>query len=167
MGKMEDIDLVNYIINQEATGKEAAEYFDVSLSTVRKRLAGIKENLSSNSSIYEELEEVAKKNEQMGKVVGGKSPNSGPKRILQVEDIVKIAMDMLVNNFTIQEASLKYGIPGSTLAENLEVLKVGEYNEIYQDLSSLFQAHKLKRNSTKIQTKYLEKMQELEEVKKK
>lgn len=167
MSKMEDSDLVNYIINQEATGKEAAEYFGVSLSTVRKKLASIKGSLSSETSIYKELEEVARKNEQKGKVEGGRSLNSGPKRMLSLVEVVKIAMEIIVNNFTIEEAAIRYSIPSSTLADNLEVLNSSEYHQLYKDLKSLFEAHKLRKSTTKLQMKYLEQMQALESKKRK
>lgn len=164
---MEDIDLINYIINQEKTGKEAAEYFGVSLSTVRKRLATIKSELPFESNIYQQLKEVAEKNETQGKIKGGQTQNSGPKRMLSIEYIYNIVVDMLANNLTIEETAVKYSIPRSTLADNLELLNSRGYTEIYNDLQSLFGAHKLKKSTAKIQAKYLEKLELLKEKKQK
>ena len=50
MSKLEDIDIVNYMINQGATAKETAEYFGVSLSTIKKRLSSIKKTITRGNT---------------------------------------------------------------------------------------------------------------------
>ena len=48
MKKIEDIDIINYIINKGATAKEVADYYGVSLSIIKKRLASIKTELKDD-----------------------------------------------------------------------------------------------------------------------
>ena len=158
MSKMEDIDLINYIINKGKTAQEAADYFGVSLSTVKKRLAFIKSGISEQSEIYQSLQEVADKNALQGRVKGGQALNSGVHRSLSLEEIVSIAVYMLANDFTIEQAARSFNIPGSTLFENLQLLNCENYRELYQDLQSLYEAHKLNKDTTHIQLKYSDKM---------
>lgn len=161
MPKMEDIDLINYIINKEKTAQEAADYFDVSLSTVKKRLARIKSEISEQSEIYQALQTVADKNAFQGRVKGGQALNSGVQRSLQLEELASIATYMLANDFTVEQAATNFKIPSSTLFENLALLNCEAYHELYQDLQSLYEAHKLNKDTTHIQLKYSTNVEEL------
>lgn len=146
MNKIEDLDIVNYMINNDVTAKEVAQYYEISLSTVRKALARIKLQLNDNSSIKEELLNVISNNQQQGRYKGGLSHNSGRKRTVEIDFIASIAIDMLTNNLTIQETSLKYNIPTSTISDYFNLLNNNKYQEIYDDLESLFVYHKTKHN---------------------
>lgn len=141
MSKLNEIDLVNYVINNEATLKQAADYFEVSLSTVKKMMKQIKENLNENSAIYQELNGISKQNELLGKQKGGQVLNSGPKRTLSLEQISLIAMEIIANNMTLDLASQKFLIPKSTLWDNLNLLNCQQYLELYNDLLYIYKCH--------------------------
>lgn len=141
MTKLNEIDLVNYVINNGATLKEAAEYFEVSLSTIKKTMKNVKEGLNETSEVYKELYKVSKTNELMGKKKGGQSLNSGVKRSLTLEQISLLAMEFIANNMTLDLASEKFGIPKSTLWDNFNLLNCKEYFELYNDLSYVYQCH--------------------------
>ncbi len=148
MRKLDDIDLINYIINKEATAKETADYFGVSLSTIRKRLANIKTSLQDNSEITAQLLSVSDSNQDKGRAKGGLSHNSGIKITESIESIADKAIYVLANNLTLEEASIKFNIPTSTLFEHFKMLENPYYGQIYNDLQSLFAYHKSKRYIT-------------------
>lgn len=148
MKKIEDIDIINYIINKGATAKEVAEYYGVSLSTIKKRLASIKDKLKDDSEIKNSLLNTININQEKGRHTGGLSSNSGKKRNVDMTFIVDIAINALANNLTIEELSTKYGIPTSTISDYLKLLKNTEYQTIYDDLTSLFNYHKNKHYTT-------------------
>ena len=162
MEKLDNIDLINYIINKGATAKEAAEYFGVSLSAVRKKLASIKESLQDNSEIKNQLLSVINNNQDIGRIKGGLSHNSGAKMTDTIVSIAEKAIYVLANNLTIEEASIKFNIPTSTLFEHFKKLANPNYHQIYTDLQSLFAYHKSKRYITNtkaifsIQQKYMQ-----------
>lgn len=110
MKTIEDIDIINYMINKGATAKEVAEYYGVSLSTIKKRLAIIKEELNDNSEIKNSLLNTISVNQEKGRHTGGLSNNSGKKRNVDITFIVDIAINALANNLTIEELSSKYSI---------------------------------------------------------
>ena len=157
MNKIENIDILNYMINKQATAKETAEYFNVSLSTIRKRLVAIKSDIQ-DENIKKELLEVIANNQDNGRVKGGLSNNSGVKISESMEDIVRNAITILANNLTLEMASLSFQIPTSTLSEHLKLLNCKEYNDIYIDLLSLFEYHRTGKSSNvdilKMQSKY-------------
>ena len=147
MKSFEDIDLVNYIVNSEATLKEAAEFFGVSVDTIKKRMANIKKNLNEDSTILEDLNKVASKNTLEGRRKGGISTNSGVVRTLSLDEIADLARQMLAKNLTIDMAADSFDMAPSTLYDNLEALNGTEYQEIYDDLKMLYEIHLLVKGS--------------------
>lgn len=141
MGKINDIDLVNYVINKGATLKEAAEHFDVSISTVKKAMQKIKVDLNKDSEIYTNLNDVSKENEYLGKIKGGQSKNSGIERNFDLEQIALLAMQFISENLTLSLASGKFEIPKSTLWDNFRRLNCDEYQELYNDLLYVYDCH--------------------------
>lgn len=141
MTKLSEIDLVNYVINNGATLKDAADYFEVSLSTVKKMMKKIKEGLNEDSVIYLDLKENSIKNELLGKQKGGQALNSGSKRSLSLEQISLLAMELIANNMTLDLASQKFSIPKSTLWDNLNLLNCEQYFELYHDLLFVYKCH--------------------------
>ena len=81
MKKIEDIDIINYIINKGATAKEVADYYGVSLSIIKKRLASIKAELKDDSEIKNGLLNTISVNQEKGRHMGGLSNNSGKKEM--------------------------------------------------------------------------------------
>lgn len=148
MKKIEDIDIINYIINKGATAKEVAEYYGVSLSTIKKRLASIKDKLKDDSEIKNSLLNTININQEKGRHTGGLSSNSGKKRNVDMTFIVDIAINALANNLTIEELSTKYGIPTSTISDYFKLLNNTENQNIYDDLTSLLNYHKNKHYMT-------------------
>lgn len=167
MKNFEDIDLVNYIINQGATLKQAAEHFNVSVETIKKRMAKIRKGLNEDSEILNNLNDVSKNNTLIGRRIGGQSTNGGRKRIMSMEEIREKAKVMLSKSLTIDEAALEFDIPPATLYDNLELLNNEEDKEIYFDLKSMYESHLKKANfdTAKLQRKYTEKKEELTERK--
>lgn len=157
---MNDIDLINYIINRGKTAKEAAEYFNVSLSTIRKRLKKIREELPENSVILKNLNIVIKNNEMIGKKTGGSTLGSGKKKAYTIEQIKKFATSMLENRMTIEEASIHFNIPRTTLYEYIKEIKNYD-SKLYNDLQTLFEYNKnhkgpMSRVTSDIPLKYVE-----------
>lgn len=142
MSKLEDIDLINYVINNGATLKEAANYFDVSLSTVKKRMGKIKNDLNKNSVVYTDLKDVSAVNEKQGKIDGGKAHAGLKYNTFSIEEVSDIAMNMIAYDLSIDEAASRYNIPPSTLYERLNDLNYEEYQELYNDLSYIFEIRK-------------------------
>lgn len=141
MAKLNEIDLVNYVINNGATLKDAADYFNVSLSTVKKMMKKIKEELNEDTVIYRELKENSKNNELLGKQKGGQALNTGIKRTFSLEQISLLAMELIANNMTLDLASEKFKIPKSTLWDNFNLLNCEEYLELYNDLLYIYKCH--------------------------
>lgn len=139
MKNLTNEELLNYIIENDATLREASEYFGVSLSTVKKRMKVIKENLDFKS--LSKLENVARKNEQLGRQKGGLSNNSGKKRKYTLEEIALYAMQFIAENMTMETASEYFGIPKSTLFDNFKLLNCEEYQELYSDLVYIYECH--------------------------
>jgi len=147
MKSFEDIDLINYIVNQGATLKEASEFFGVSVDTIKKRMSNIKKSLNDNSVILEELNDIASKNTLEGRRKGGTSTNSGVVRSLSLAEIADLARRMLADNLTIDEAANSFKVPPSTLYDNLEALQGTEYDEVYKDLKIMYELHILAKGS--------------------
>lgn len=174
MPKIEDIDLINYVINNGATLKDAANYFDVSLSTVKKRMSKIKNDLNKNSDVYTDLTNVSSTNEQQGKIDGGKAHAGLKYDTFSIEEMSEIAMEMIGYDLSIDDAAAKYNISPSTLYERLMSLNCEEYKELYNDLTYIFEIHK--KNSEinnerqiyieQLMTKYLLKLDEKNNIKK-
>lgn len=141
MAKLSEKELIEYVIKNGATLKQAAENFDVSLSTVKKTMKKVRDNLSENSDTYKELKEIAERNEALGKKKGGESHNSGSKRTLSLEEVSILAMKFIAENMTFSTASQKFGIPSSTLYDNFELLNCEEYQDIYNDLLCVYTCH--------------------------
>lgn len=150
MKKFEDIELINYVINNGATLKEAANHFDVSIETIKKRIKTIKSGLEDNSEIIEKLKSISDQNVSAGRKKGGESKNSGRVRGDTLETIANQAMIILVNDFTFEDAASYFGIPSSTLYDHLELLNCDEYREIYNDLKSMYAYHHQNRVSSTI-----------------
>ena len=150
MPKINEIDLVNYVINRGATLKEAADYFEVSLSTVKKTMKKVREGLNGNSDIYKNLNDVSKHNEKLWKIKGGQSNNSGVQRSLSLEQVSLLAMEFIAYNMTFDVASEKFNIPKSTLWDNFEKLNCEEYQELYKDLLYIYECHNKNINNDTI-----------------
>lgn len=141
MTKLDEKNLIDYVINNGATLKQASEHFGVSISTIKKAMKRIKENLSQDSDIYIKINDIARKNELLGKKKGGESCNSGKERKLSMDQIVLFAMKFIAENMTIETASISFGIPRSTLWENFNLLNCEEYQELYNDLLYVYSWH--------------------------
>ena len=122
MSKFEDVDLVNYIINNGATLKDAAEFFDVSVDTIKVRMRKIKSGLQEDSIILKDLNNVSNANTLEGRKRGGKSPNSGVVRSIDLETIANQAKFILSQDLSIDEAAKVLRVAPSTLYEHLELL---------------------------------------------
>lgn len=146
MKKFEDIDLVNYIVNQEATLKDAAEFFEVSIDTIKARMRKIKSGLANDSIILKDLNDVASANALEGRKKGGKSSNSGVVRNVDLETIANQAKFILSQDLTIDEAAEILNVAPSTLYEHLELLNTAQYLEIYKELKNMYKYHLHNKN---------------------
>ena len=154
MSKFEDVDLVNYIINNGATLKDAAEFFDVSVDTIKVRMRKIKSGLQEDSIILKDLNNVSNANTLEGRKRGGKSPNSGVVRSIDLETIANQAKFILSQDLSIDEAAKVLRVAPSTLYEHLELLKTDDYLDIYQDLKKMYKDHLQDRNGFHVNEKY-------------
>ena len=91
MSKIEDIDLVNYVINKKATLKEAATYFGVSVSTIKKKMSAIKSSLNQESDVYISLNNISSNNQTKGRIDGGKAHTGLKYDTYSIDEILAIA----------------------------------------------------------------------------
>jgi hypothetical protein len=114
-------------VTYSMTNELLAKLFEVSESTIISKLKEV------STEYIEKLSEVNSKNIELGRYVGGKNGIRGPGNT--DFDILEIAQTMLEEQLTLKIASVKYGIPISTLYEGLMRL---DYDNIKTNLQILF-----------------------------
>lgn len=110
-------ELVNYIASDEGhTVAEAAEHFEVSVSTIQKNLAKIRDENSKdyNKILAEKLKLAQNKVSLRGHKKGGQNGKRG--RILDDEGI-RMYAEAYLSGFSFRQLSALSGIPTSTLQE--------------------------------------------------
>lgn len=144
------IEEVNYYIENDVTKKDVASYFNRSLSSVKKDFSKFIKYVEENPDceyydLYLRVISKAKANEQLGKVKGGKSNNSGKKRLLTVKETLKIARYIVYNNLTLRDVEQELGISHSTIYDSIEQLKNSsddEIKNIYYEVQANYASNK-------------------------
>lgn len=110
--------VAKYIIENEATVKETALYFGISISSIKKYINDDCNLKNINENIYLAVKEVQDKLQKEGQIKGGQIG----KRDASISDfeVEEIAKKMIENGWTLGQASNYFdNIPTSTLYENL------------------------------------------------
>ena len=144
------IEEVNYYIENDVTKKDVASYFNRSLSSVKKDFSKFIKYVEENPDckyydLYLRVISKARVNEQLGKVKGGKSNNSGKKRLLTIKETLKIARYIVYNNLTLRDAEQELGISRSTIYDSIEQLKNSsddEIKDIYYEVQANYASNK-------------------------
>ena len=139
-----------YVENDNVTKIDVAHKFNRSVSSVKKDFAKFREYVLYNPGTpYEKLYLLEQKksiiNEHSGKIKGGESNNSG-KKPLSVTKVLEIAKYIKQSNCTLQDASIKFEIPKSTIYENIEKIKNSDDAEIVNIYNSIQTIYSDNRN---------------------
>lgn len=125
--------VAKFIIKNKATIEMTADNFGISISSVKKYINN-KENLQSiDYDIYLAVKKVQQELISIGQHVGGKNGvRSASISDFEIEEIARIMID---KGYTLQNTSLEFGIPTSTLYERL--MSINNKN-LSEELERLF-----------------------------
>lgn len=131
------LEIAKYIISNKATIQMAADKFGISTSSVKKYINDDKNLKSIDYSAYVAVKETQKDLIKTGNYVGGKNGI----RTSSISDFEaeEIARTMIQKGWTLEQASIFYQIPSSTIYDNLMRLKD---SELLNDLKRLFKENK-------------------------
>ncbi|MBQ9019415.1 MAG: hypothetical protein IJ097_03820 [Bacilli bacterium] len=106
------INEVNEYINNNLTVKETAEKLGISKRTFQLHLKKVKDlDLKLHNLVLKKQQ----KNIRNGRILGGKKGKVKPR--YSMEEAVNMAYEIIKNELTYEEASLKFDIPKSTIYE--------------------------------------------------
>lgn len=133
---------IKYYVENNVTKSDVAKYFNRSLSSVKKDFAKFKKYVEENPEceyyeLYLQVLAKAKSNEQLGKVRGGKSTNSGKKSLLTLNETLEVARYIVQNGITLREAEQELNISRSTIYDSIEKMKDSSdevVKQIYNDI---------------------------------
>ncbi len=136
------LEISKYIIENKATIEVTANHFGISISSIKKYIND-KNNLPSiNNDLYIAVKEVQKGLIKIGNQVGGKNGVATPS--ISDFEITEILEQMLNNNLTLSEASLKYDRPVSTIYDRLMKIDDPKTKEALQELFYVNKHHQNK-----------------------
>ena len=127
------LEVAKYIIEEKATISMAAERFNLSISSIKKYINNPENLQSIDMDIYNAVKETQKEIEAIGHYVGGKNGIREPK--YTEFEALEIAEVMIAESLTLEQASVRFGIPRSTL---YEALKRINDEKIVEELGILF-----------------------------
>ena len=127
------LEVAKYIIEEKATISMAAERFNSSISSIKKYINNPENLQSIDMDIYNAVKETQKEIEAIGHYVGGKNGIREPK--YTEFEALEIAEVMIAESLTLEQASVRFGIPRSTL---YEALKRINDEKIVEELGILF-----------------------------
>lgn len=132
-----------YIIKNEATISDTANYFGCSASTIKKWINNEDKLKLIDKDLYNRVKEVQIKIKNIGNKKGGKEKIKDGTFKNSDFEILEVIETILSESLTLEEASIRFGIPTSTIYE-----RVINYNdkEIVNELLNLFSENK--KNAT-------------------
>ncbi len=133
------LEVAKYIIENKATIEDVSNHFNLSKSTIKKYINDKDKLISINEDIYNMVKEIQKDIIHEGVRLGGKlSSRKGTFKNSDYE-ILEIIEDIISNSITLEEASIKYDIPTSTLYE-----RIINYDDkqLVSDIQIIFDNHK-------------------------
>lgn len=118
MSKEDKIKTVaKFIIENNATVNETAEYFSISESCIKKYINDPNNLIRISFSDYEKIKVIQESLQIEGRSIGGKVGKRSA--TLKEHEILRIAMQMIKMGWTLEQASIQLNIPKSTIYENL------------------------------------------------
>ena len=144
------IEEVNYYIENDVLKKDVANYFNRSLSSIKKDFSKFIKYVEENPDcgyydLYLKVISKARTNEQLGKARGGKSCNSGKKRLLTIKETLEIARYIIGNGVTLRVAEQELNVSRSTIYDSIEQLKNSSdegIKKIYYDVQKIYISNK-------------------------
>ncbi len=127
-------EIINYIIDFKTTIEYASLKFGVSVSTIKKYIATIKQE---NSDLYQKYILSKENKTQISNSVGGKNGKRESKH--SEFEALEIAETMISNSLTLEEASKLFCIPTSTI---YEILNRIDDDDLQKELYQLYQSNK-------------------------
>ena len=115
------LSVANYIIENETTIGDTANAFGLSSSCVKKYINDENNLQRIDYGTYIIVKEIQNKIEHNGKIKGGKTGKR--KRIISEDDIRSIAMQIINNGWTLEDASTKLSIPTSTIYDRIRSIQ--------------------------------------------
>ena len=107
-----------YIIKNNASIPEASAALGYSVRSIQQYINDDDKLKRLAPEVYYTVRSILVEKEREGRIKGGKNGKRGSS--ISEEMAIKIALDMISNNLTYEMASEKYGIPSSTIYENLK-----------------------------------------------
>lgn len=133
MSKEDKIKTVaKFIIENNATVNETAEYFSISESCIKKYINDPNNLIRISFSDYEKIKVIQESLQIEGRSIGGKVGKRSA--TLKEHEILRIAMQMIKMGWTLEQASIQLNIPKSTIYENLVKIKDIELRKRIQKL---------------------------------
>ena len=133
MSKEDKIKTVaKFIIENNATVSETAEYFSISESCIKKYINDPNNLIRISFSDYEKIKVIQESLQIEGRSIGGKVGKRSA--TLKEDEILRIAMQMIKMEWTLEQASIQLNIPKSTIYENLVKIKDIELKKRIQKL---------------------------------
>lgn len=131
------LEVAKYIIANKATITMTADYFGLSVSSIKKYINDQDKLKAIDFEIYNEVKKVQNELENIGHYIGGKNGIREPK--YTEFEALEIAETMISESLTITEAAKKFDIPKSTLYERIRAIKD---DEIQNELNLLLENNK-------------------------
>ena len=131
------LEVAKYIIANKATIAMTADYFGLSVSSIKKYINDQDKLKAIDFEIYNEVKKVQNELENIGHYIGGKNGIREPK--YTEFEALEIAETMISESLTITEAAKKFDIPKSTLYERIRAIKD---DEIQNKLNLLLENNK-------------------------
>ena len=133
------IKIANYIIDNMATIDEVSKKFNKSVSSIKKYINDDSNLKSIDILLYNKVKKVQKEIEMQGRLKGSYMSQNISKYKNLDEQIIIIAKDMIKNEMTLNDASITYKIPKSTLYERIMQIKD---KELLGEVKRLFEKNK-------------------------
>lgn len=127
------IEVANYIIQNRATIANASNHFQKSISSIKKYINDSDKLQAIDYNLYLQVKKVQKEIEHNGQIAGGKIG----KRSATISDFEaqEIAENRIQKLTTIEELSILYNVPKSTLYDALERIPDEEVQEQLSEVS--------------------------------
>lgn len=124
------LNVAKYIIENTATVDMTAAHFDLSVRTIQNYIN--KDLILIDKDIYDNVKETQKKLEQIGRLAGSKTGKRGPK--YNDFECMEIAEVMIENSMTLDDASIYFNIPRSSIYDKVKGINDPNIQEKLEEL---------------------------------
>lgn len=131
------IEIAKYIIEYKATINEAAEYFNMSSSSIKKYINNPDKLQSINKGMYDAVKAIQEVLTIEGQKKGGKIGKRTYS--LTLSEITILANEIVARQYTLEQAATNLNVKKSTLYDNLKRI---EEEPLKSDIRKLFNNNK-------------------------